>query len=218
MLSRVHASWEETLRPHLALLRGIEAQLTQAEGRGEVIAPAKERILRALEVPLDSVKVLIVGQDPYPTPGHAVGLAFSVAPTTQPLPKSLKNIFTELAADCCCAPPANGDLSRWADQGVLLLNRSLTVLEGSPGSHSGLGWRSITDSIVEAIAERDRPLVSILWGSHAQELLPLLNGTQTITSAHPSPLSAYRGFFGSRPFSRCNELLKTQSASPIEWC
>jgi len=163
------------------------------------------------------VRVLIVGQDPYPTPGHPVGLSFSVAPDVRPLPKSLVNIFREYQEDLGLPPPGCGDLSPWAASGVLLLNRVLSVAPGQPGSHRNRGWELVTDQAIRALAARDAPLVAILWGRDARNLRPLLGDTACIESAHPSPLSASSGFFGSRPFSRANELLVAQGAEPVDW-
>lgn len=190
--------------------------------RGEVAAgrgylPAGENILRAFTQPLDDVRVLIVGQDPYPTPGHPVGLSFSVAPEVRPIPRSLQNIFRELTEDVGAPRPTTGDLTPWTRRGVLLLNRVLTVGPGSPGSHRGKGWEKVTDAAISALVARDAPLVAILWGRDAQTLRPLLGATPRIESAHPSPMSADRGFFGSRPFSRANTLLTQLGAAPIDW-
>ena len=186
-----------------------------ASGRGYL--PAGPHVLRAFERPLDAVRVLIVGQDPYPTPGHAVGLSFSVAPDTQPVPRSLANIFTELEADLGLPRPSSGDLTPWADQGVLLLNRVLTVTPGEPGSHRGRGWEDVTARAISALVERGGPLVAILWGRDARGLVPHLPGIACVESPHPSPLSARNGFFGSRPFSRANDLLARQGADPVDW-
>ncbi|MBE6484686.1 MAG: uracil-DNA glycosylase [Actinomycetaceae bacterium] len=185
------------------------------EGRGYL--PAGKNVLRAFTYPLDQVKVLIVGQDPYPTPGHPVGLSFCVDPAVRPIPRSLVNIFTEMHDDLGTSMPSNGDLTPWCEQGVMLLNRVLTVQPGNPGSHRGKGWEKVTEHAIRCLAQRDRPLVAILWGRPAQELRPLLRSTPVITSPHPSPLSASRGFFGSKPFSRANALLAEQGASPVDW-
>ena len=213
----VHPSWAQALAP-------VEPVVTQLGEflRGEVAAgrgylPDGAHVLRAFERPLDAVRVLIVGQDPYPTPGHAVGLSFSVAPEVRPVPKSLVNIYRELRDDLEVIPPKHGDLSAWADQGVLLLNRVLTVRAGVPGSHRGKGWERVTDRAIAALVAREQPLVAILWGRDAQALRPALGDTTVIESAHPSPLSAARGFFGSRPFSRANALLEEQGAAPVDW-
>lgn len=190
--------------------------------RGEAAAsrgflPPGPRILAAFDRPLADVRVLVVGQDPYPTPGHAVGMSFSVAPDVRPLPRSLVNIFTELQADLGCPPPSSGDLTAWADRGVLLLNRVLTVQPGRPGSHRGRGWEEVTETAIRALVDRGGPLVAILWGRDAQGCAALLGSTPRIASAHPSPMSADRGFFGSRPFSRANAALVSQGADPIDW-
>jgi uracil-DNA glycosylase len=209
--------WAEALAPVAGRLAGIEAELRRRRGLGEEVLPEAENILRAFTRPLASVRVLIVGQDPYPTPGHGMGLAFAVEPHVRPLPRSLANIYRELANDVGGVPPAHGDLSAWTDQGVLLLNRVLSVEAGAAGSHRSLGWQEVTDAAVAALAARGTPLVSILWGRDAGAVAPLLDGTAVIRSAHPSPLSARRGFFGSRPFSRANALLADQGAAPIDW-
>lgn len=186
-----------------------------AAGRGYL--PAGENVLRAFTRPLDAVRVLVVGQDPYPTPGHAMGLSFSVLPDVRPIPRSLANIYRELVDDLGVPPPTNGDLTPWADHGVLLLNRVLTVSPGRAGSHRGKGWEAVTEQAILALVARDQPLVAILWGRDAQSLTPMLGATPIVASAHPSPLSASGGFFGSRPFSRVNELLARQGAGPVEW-
>jgi uracil-DNA glycosylase len=200
------------MRPHSERLRDIAGLL-----RGTDYLPAPADILRVFDYPLDEVKVLIVGQDPYPTRGHAVGLSFSVAPETSPLPRTLVNILTEYSADLGHPQPSSGDLSPWAEQGVFLLNRVLTVRPGLANSHAGIGWEVITEAAVVAIAARNQPLVSILWGKHAQTLTPLLDRFPVIQSAHPSPLSAARGFFGTRPWTRANELLEQQGSASIDW-
>lgn len=189
-----------------------------AAGRGYL--PGGPHVLRAFERPLPDVRVLIVGQDPYPTPGHAVGLSFSVAADVRPIPKSLINIYRELVDDLGVDPASNGDLSPWADQGVMLLNRVLTVRPGASASHRGKGWETVTQRAIEALAQAGadgQPLVAILWGRDARNLVPMLRAVPCIESAHPSPLSAHSGFFGSRPFSRANELLTRQGADPVDW-
>jgi uracil-DNA glycosylase len=190
--------------------------------RGEIAAgrsylPAGPNVLRAFARPMGDARVLIVGQDPYPTPGHAVGLSFCVAPDVRPIPRSLANIYRELVADVGCPVPGTGDLTPWADRGVLLLNRVLTVEPGRPGSHRGKGWEEVTEAAIRALVARGGPLVAILWGRDAQGLAPMLGTVPRIESAHPSPMSADRGFFGSRPFSRANAALATQGAEPIDW-
>ncbi|MFM8772693.1 MAG: uracil-DNA glycosylase [Actinomycetota bacterium] len=214
----VHPTWVPVLDPERETLASLGDFLRAESAAGHAWLPAGTNILRAFSTPLDSVRVLIVGQDPYPTPGHAVGLSFSVSPDTRPLPRSLQNIFRELVDDVGVARPSNGDLSPWTRQGVMLLNRVLTVRAGEPGSHRGKGWEQITDTAIRGLVERaDQPLVAILWGRDAQSLAPLLQDTPVITSAHPSPMSADRGFFGSRPFSRANDLLEEIGGDPVDW-
>ncbi len=188
-----------------------------SEGRGYL--PSGENVLRAFTFPLDQVRVLIVGQDPYPTPGHAVGLSFSVAPDVRPLPRSLDNIFKEYASDLGHPAPSTGDLTTWSQRGVMMLNRVLTVQPGAPASHRGKGWESVTECAIRALVARPQPMVAILWGRDAQTLKPMLTEPHcaTIESVHPSPLSASRGFFGSRPFSRANQLLGQLGAEPVDW-
>jgi len=213
----VHPSWAAALAPVADTVAGLGEFLRAEVAAGRGYLPAGKHVLRAFERPLDDVRVLIVGQDPYPTPGHAVGLSFSVAPDVRPVPRSLVNIYTELESDLGLPRPASGDLSPWADQGVLLLNRVLTVAPGKPSSHRGKGWESVTAAAIAALVERGGPLVAILWGRDARNLVPHLPGIPAIESAHPSPLSAHSGFFGSKPFSRANELLAQQGAAPIDW-
>lgn len=213
----VAADWAEALAPVEADIARMGAFLRAELAAGRGYLPAGDRILRAFQRPLSEVKVLIVGQDPYPTPGHPVGLSFSVAPEVRPLPPSLVNIFREYCSDLGAPPPANGDLSPWADAGVLLLNRSLTVAPGSPNSHRGKGWEPVTQRAIEVLAERGGPLAAILWGRDAQSLKPALRAVPSLASPHPSPLSAHRGFFGSRPFSRVNALLAEAGGAPVDW-
>lgn len=213
----VAADWAEALAPVDDVITRMGAFLRAEVAAGRTYLPAGERVLRAFQRPLSDVRVLVVGQDPYPTPGHAVGLSFSVAPDVRPLPRSLANIFKELYDDLGIAPPGNGDLTPWADQGVLLLNRVLTVAPGAAGSHRGRGWEAVTERAITALAERGGPMAAILWGRDAQSLKPMLDGIPWVESAHPSPLSASRGFFGSRPFSRVNDLLVRQGGSPVDW-
>jgi len=213
----IDPGWAQALAP----VEGDVARMGEflraevAAGRGYL--PAGEHVLRAFQRPFDDVRVLIVGQDPYPTPGHPVGLSFSVAPDVRPVPRSLQNIYTELVSDLGVERPANGDLSPWADRGVLLLNRVLTVSPGKPGSHRGKGWEAVTEQAIRALVDRGRPLVAILWGRDAQGLIPMLGATPVVASVHPSPLSASGGFFGSRPFSRVNALLERQGVAPVDW-
>jgi uracil-DNA glycosylase len=213
----VHPSWATALEPVVGAVTSLGEFLREEVAAGRGYLPAGGNVLRAFERPLDDVRVLIVGQDPYPTPGHAVGLSFSVAPDVRPVPRSLVNIYTELESDLGLPRPASGDLSPWADQGVLLLNRVLTVAPGKPASHRGKGWESVTAAAIVALVERGGPLVAILWGRDARNLVPHLPGIPAIESAHPSPLSAHSGFFGSKPFSRANDLLAQQGAAPIDW-
>ena len=214
----VDPSWLPALAPHQDTLTSIGEFLRAENAAQRPWAPSGANILRAFTQPLDDVRVLIVGQDPYPTPGHAVGLSFSVAPDVHPLPRSLSNIYRELSDDLGVPAPANGDLTPWTDRGVLLLNRVLTVQLGQPGSHRGKGWEQITQAAITGLAHRtDQPLVAILWGKDAQTATEFLPDVPIISSAHPSPMSADRGFFGSRPFSRTNELLKEIGGEPIDW-
>jgi uracil-DNA glycosylase len=215
--------WAEALAPVAGELRTVLDFLATEVAAGHTVLPSPSNVLRAFQRPLADVKVLVVGQDPYPTPGHAVGLSFSVDKRTRPIPRSLANIYTELEADLGLPARIHGDLSRWADRGVLLLNRVLSVRAGAAGSHRGKGWEKITTAAITAVAERrapdggKRPLVAILWGKDADSVRPLLGTTPVLASAHPSPLSASRGFFGSRPFSHANALLQEQGATPIDW-
>jgi uracil-DNA glycosylase len=212
------ADWAAALAPVEPRLRAIGDALRAEVAAGHRYLPAPDAVLRAFHRPLAEVRVLIIGQDPYPTPGHPVGLAFSVAPHVRPLPRSLQNIYRELTDDVGGSPGPTGDLTGWSEQGVLLLNRVLTVREGRPGSHRHLGWQEITLRAVAALVERGGPLVAVLWGRDAQQVAPALRGVPVVASAHPSPMSADRGFFGSRPFSRVNALLAQQGAAPIDWC
>jgi uracil-DNA glycosylase len=211
------AGWADALAPVEPRLRAMGTFLREELAAGRRFLPDGDRVLAAFQRPFEQVKVLIVGQDPYPTPGHPIGLSFAVAPTVRPLPRSLTNIFRELTDDLRVPMPAGGDLTPWADQGVLLLNRCLTVRPGAPASHRGRGWEAVTDQAIEALVARDQPLVAILWGRDARSLAPRLGATATIESAHPSPMSADRGFFGSRPFSRANALLAEQDGGPVDW-
>ncbi|WP_152186115.1 uracil-DNA glycosylase [Segeticoccus rhizosphaerae] len=213
----IHPTWAEALEPVSGAVAHLGAFLREEVAAGRGYLPAGEHVLRAFSHPLDRVRVLIVGQDPYPTPGHAVGLSFSVAPDVRPFPRSLANIHTELAADLGAPTPTTGDLSPWADRGVMLLNRVLTVSPGKPASHRGKGWETVTAQAISALVARGGPLVAVLWGRDARNLRPHLGAVPCVESAHPSPLSAHGGFFGSRPFSRANHLLQEQGADPIDW-
>lgn len=211
------ADWAEALAPAQPTVAALGQFLRQEAKEGHRFLPDGDKILRAFRQPLGGVRVLIVGQDPYPTPGHPVGLSFAVDRSVRPLPRSLENIYRELRTDLGLEPPTHGDLSAWSEQGVLLLNRVLTVRAGASGSHRGKGWETVTDLAIDALVRRPEPLVAILWGRDAQALAPALGGTPIIASPHPSPLSAARGFFGSRPFSRVNEALSSLGAAPIDW-
>jgi uracil-DNA glycosylase len=213
----VHPSWASALEPVAGTVADMGEFLREEVASGRGYLPAGEHVLRAFGHPLSQVRVLIVGQDPYPTPGHAVGLSFSVAPEVAPIPRSLANIYQELEADLGIRRAAHGDLTAWSDQGVMLLNRVLTVAPGSPASHRGWGWEKVTEHAIRTLVARRKPLVAILWGRDAANLAPMLERTPRIESPHPSPLSASRGFFGSRPFSRANELLEQQGAAPVDW-
>lgn len=213
----VAEDWGRALAPVEPAITAMGDFLRAEMAAGRSYLPRGNHVLRAFEQPMRDVRVLIVGQDPYPTPGHAVGLCFSVDPDVRPLPKSLVNIYREMVADLGVDPPTTGDLSPWARHGILLLNRVLTVCPGNAGSHRGRGWEAVTEHAIKALVARDEPLVAILWGRDAQTLKPLLGSTPSIESAHPSPLSASRGFFGSRPFSRANALLVEQGGEPVDW-
>jgi uracil-DNA glycosylase len=213
----VAPDWATALEPVAPTVAAVGDFLRSELAAGRGYLPAGDRVLRAFGRPLAEVRVLLVGQDPYPTPGHPVGLSFSVEPDVRPIPRSLINIYTELQADLGIAPVEHGDLSGWFDQGVLLLNRVLTVAPGRSGSHRGRGWEQVTQRAIEALVERGGPLVAILWGRDAQSLVPMLGSVPYVASAHPSPLSARSGFFGSRPFSRANDLLVAQGGQPIDW-
>jgi uracil-DNA glycosylase len=214
---RIAPDWAAALAP-------VQVRIAQLEDwlRAETLAhrpflPAPDHVLRAFTTPLADVRVLVLGQDPYPTPGHPVGLSFAVERSVQPIPRSLANIYRELRDDLGVEVSTHGDLTAWQSQGVLLLNRVLTVQAGRAGSHRGLGWEDVTTCAIEALAARGGPLVAVLWGRDAQSAAPLLGEVPVIASAHPSPLSARTGFFGSRPFSRANALLVEQGANPIDW-
>jgi uracil-DNA glycosylase len=213
----VAPDWAAALAPVEPRIRAMGDFLRAEVAAGRGYLPAGPAVLRAFTRPLADVRVLVVGQDPYPTPGHAMGLSFSVQPDVRPVPRSLANVFTELVADVGCPPPTTGDLSPWADRGVMLLNRVLTVRPGAPASHRGKGWEAVTDAAIGALVARGGPLVAVLWGRDAQTLAPALGGVPVVASPHPSPLSARTGFFGSRPFSRVNEVLVAQGAAPIDW-
>lgn len=213
----VETGWAHALAPVADDISAMGQFLRTENAAGRGYLPAGGAVLRAFTQPFDRVRILIVGQDPYPTPGHAVGLSFSVAPDVRPVPRSLVNIYREYTDDLGLPAPTNGDLTPWAEQGVLLLNRVLTVQPGQPASHRGKGWEAVTEQAIRALVARKTPLVAILWGRDAATLKPMLGGVPTVESAHPSPLSASRGFFGSRPFSRANDLLEQQGGDPVDW-
>lgn len=209
--------WADALAPVDETILRMGQFLRDEVASGRRYLPAGDCVFRAFSRPLGEVRVLVVGQDPYPTVGHPVGLSFSVAPDVTPVPRSLGNIFREMVDDLDVPRPSSGDLTPWADRGVLLLNRVLTVQPGSPGSHRGRGWERVTEQAITALATRGGPLVAILWGRDAANLKPLLGDIPWVESPHPSPLSASRGFFGSRPFSRVNTLLTSQGAAEVDW-
>jgi len=209
--------WAAALEPVAPDIAAMGEFLRSEIAAGRGYLPAGDHVLRAFQRPLDDVRVLIVGQDPYPTPGHPIGLSFAVDAHVRPIPRSLANIYRELSTDMGITPPEHGDLSGWADAGVLLLNRCLTVAPGRSAAHRGKGWEPVTDRAIAALVERGGPLVAILWGRDAQTLRPALGDVPVIATTHPSPLSASSGFFGSRPFSRANELLVAQGAEPVDW-
>ncbi|WP_394435880.1 uracil-DNA glycosylase [Streptomyces sp. SGAir0957] len=213
----VEDGWAKALEPVAGRIAAMGDFLRSEIAAGRTYLPAGANVLRAFQQPFDDVRVLIVGQDPYPTPGMAIGLSFAVSPDVRTLPGSLQNIYRELNADLGLPRPSNGDLTPWTKQGVLLLNRALTTAPRSPGAHRGKGWEEVTEQAIRALVARNRPLVSVLWGRDARNLRPLLGQLPAIESAHPSPMSADRGFFGSRPFSRTNELLTGLGAQPVDW-
>ena len=213
----MESGWAEALEPVADRIAQMGDFLRQEVAEGRTYLPAGENVLRAFQQPFDQVRVLLVGQDPYPTPGHAVGLSFSVSPEVRRLPGSLRNIFLEYTQDLGYPMPSSGDLTPWAERGVLLLNAVLTVTPRKPGSHRGKGWEAVTDQAIRALAARGKPLVAILWGRDARSLRPLMPDVPCVESAHPSPMSAHHGFFGSRPFSRANALLEQQGAEPMDW-
>ncbi|WP_027499231.1 uracil-DNA glycosylase [Rhodococcus sp. UNC363MFTsu5.1] len=213
----MEAGWAQALAPVAGQISEMQAFLRDEAAQGHDTLPAQENVLRAFRQPFRDVRVLIVGQDPYPTPGHAVGLSFSVAPDVRPVPRSLGNIFTEYTEDLGLPTPDTGDLTPWTEQGVLLLNRVLTVESGRAAAHRGKGWEAVTEQAIRALVARPEAMVAILWGRDAGTLKPMLGDVPMIESAHPSPLSARRGFFGSRPFSRANRLLDELGEKPVDW-
>jgi uracil-DNA glycosylase len=213
----VEPGWAVALEPVADRIAAMGEFLRAEVAAGRTYLPAGDHILRAFKQPFADVRVLIVGQDPYPTPGHPIGLSFAVERHIRPIPRSLQNIYRELRTDLGVEPPEHGDLTSWSEHGVLLLNRSLTVAPGAPASHRGKGWEAVTDQAIRALVARGTPLVAILWGRDAQSLQPLLGPVPCVACAHPSPMSADRGFFGSRCFSGANQLLVQQGAEPVDW-
>ncbi len=213
----ISPDWAQALTPVAPTIAAMGDFLRAELAAGRSYLPSGQNVLRAFSRPLADVRILIVGQDPYPTPGHPVGLSFSVSADVRPIPRSLQNIYAELHADLGIPPIQCGDLTPWFTQGVLLLNRVLTVQPGRSGSHRGRGWEQVTSRAIQALVEREGPLVAILWGRDAQSLIPMLGSVPYIASPHPSPLSAQAGFFGSRPFSRANDLLVRAGGDPIDW-
>lgn len=210
---------DRNMNPTAASLATVEGAVALARRSGKDIFPKPEAVYSALALtPFASVKAVILGQDPYHGPGQAHGLSFSV-PEGERIPPSLRNIYKELQSDLGLTPPKHGHLESWAKQGVLLLNSVLTVESGAAGSHAGLGWEKFTDDVIRKLSETRSGLAFVLWGAHAQKKAALIDTTRhlVIVSAHPSPLSAHRGFFGSRPFSRINDYLQTQGIAPIDW-
>lgn len=213
----VAPDWAAALAPVAPTITDLGSFLRSEVAAGRPYLPPGAAVLRAFAEPMADVRVLVVGQDPYPTPGHAVGLSFSVAPDVRPVPRSLANIYTELESDLGLPRPTSGDLTPWTRQGVLLLNRVLTVRPGAPASHRGRGWEVVTEQAIRALVARGTPLVALLWGRDAQSLAPMLGDVPQVASAHPSPMSASRGFFGSRPFSRVNDLLERLGSVAVDW-
>lgn len=213
----LEAGWAEALAPAADQIAAMGEFLRAEIAAGRRYLPAGEHVLRAFQQPFHDVRVLIVGQDPYPRPGHPVGLSFSVAPDVRPLPPSLVNIFREYSEDLGHPLPSTGDLTPWAERGVLLLNRSLTVEPGKSNSHRGKGWEEVTAQAIRALAAREEKMVAILWGRDARNLRSLMPGVECVESSHPSPMSADRGFFGSRPFSHANDMLERAGVDPIDW-
>lgn len=213
----IDPDWAEALQPVAETIAQMGDFLRSENAAGRGYLPAGKNVLRVFRYPLKDVRVLIVGQDPYPTPGHPIGLSFAVERSVRPLPRSLQNIYRELTDDVGIAAPHHGDLRGWAEHGVMLLNRVLTVRPGAAGSHRGKGWERVTEFAIQVLVARRAPLVAILWGRDAANLKPLLDTVPVIESAHPSPLSASKGFFGSRPFSKANALLSEQGSQPIDW-
>lgn len=215
LYSLIPQDWREILRPHEALINDIGAELQLRANSGERILPDRKNVFRALSISPEEVRVVIVGQDPYPNISDAVGLAFAVTPRTSGLPGSLMNIQKEIITDIGATTTADGDLTKWSAQGVLLLNRVLTVTAGDSASHSHLGWQTVTETIVRYCAEKGA--IALLWGNSARELAPLFSADKRVEGVHPSPLSAHRGFLGSKPFSAINAMLESTGSTGIIW-
>ena len=213
----VAPDWAEALAPVDEQIAAMGRFLREEQAAGRGYQPAGDLVFRAFQRPLAGVRVLVVGQDPYPNPSHPIGLSFAVERHVRPLPPSLRNIYAELRDDLGIEPPQHGDLSAWADRGVMLLNRVLTVRPGDSNSHQRKGWEAITERAIVALAERGGPCAAILWGNPAQRVAPLLGPVPWVASAHPSPLSAHRGFLGSKPFSKVDRLLQDQGAAAVDW-
>lgn len=213
----IDPSWVPTLLPLSGQLRAISQELSARSATGEKILPDPALMLRALQLPVDRVKVLIVGQDPYPTPGHAIGLSFATDSQVRPLPRSLANIYRELHDDLGIIPARHGDLSAWQDQGVMLLNQVFSVTATQAGSHQKIGWTQISSAILDRLNQCTPAVVALLWGKHAQKQAEHLSHMVQLPSAHPSPLSASRGFFGSKPFSAVNRQLRALGREEVCW-
>ena len=215
LFSLVPEPWREVLVPHEELINSIGSQLQIRADKGERILPDRKWVFRALEIPPSQVRVVIVGQDPYPNISDAIGLSFSVPPRKSGLPGSLMNIQKEIITDVGSTTTSDGDLTRWADQGVMLLNRTLTVSAGESASHSSLGWSAVTEAVVKHLALQG--VIALLWGNSARELATFFSEDHRVEGVHPSPLSAHRGFLGSKPFSQVNQKLLAQNQAPIIW-
>ena len=215
LFSLVPEPWRAALVPHEELINSIGSQLQIRADKGERILPDRKWVFRALEIPPSQVRVVIVGQDPYPNISDAIGLSFSVPPRKSGLPGSLMNIQKEIITDIGSTTTSDGDLTRWADQGVMLLNRTLTVSAGESASHSSLGWSAVTETVVKHLALQG--VIAVLWGNSARELATFFSEDHRVEGVHPSPLSAHRGFLGSKPFSQVNQKLLAQNQAPIIW-
>ena len=217
LIEAIPKAWATALTPAAIDQVGRIGQALEARAASEPIVPHPDHVFHALDVSPDKVRVLLVGQDPYPNARHAMGLSFSVPRDVTPLPGSARNIRRELSDDLGISLPGHFELLSWVDQGVLLLNRHLTSAVGRPGAHQALGWDAVTDALVDLVVEHSPSAVALIWGNQAAQLIPRLGPLAVIRSAHPSPLSARRGFFGSRPFSRANALLTQAGGEPIDW-